>query len=530
MAIRRARRNGTHRGLIPVRANRRTCYLSCWYCDWKIFSLNELLYFFGQRYARFLRNWMTFGVALSVISLFGITMMLFWEAAAAFHLHRWSFGLQDIPLSLFWGTTPLVSGLSISIMDFAVVVFSTVISVTVHELGHAVAAASEGVPIEYVAIFLAVIFPGALVAFNNDLLQALPNFASLRIYCAGIWHNAVFSLVCGLALLLLPLTLHPLYIHGENAMVLEISPSSPLSDYLSRGDVILSVDGEKIHSPHELMEKMVQVDTKLLQGMGSNEKGYCVPNVLLEESKTVSVLDDNFSCPDGHAAFIGLPCLNSSSFFEISSKHHGRYKKENKHCLSPELVVKLTKCGEGWGGTGFLKNPCSCSKNEYCMKPLLIPGMSWFEVSYAKPYSSECFQLRRNTSLVDFNPGYGSYPCGIGTFVYVGDMLILAHSMRLSAYQPRWMHFSWSMDVPSTLENILACAYHVSAALAAMNSLPVFFLDGEYILGTGLYYITWLNPRKRRRAAKVTLIAGTILSVIALSRIIYFTYYPVTKV
>lgn len=144
--------------------------------------------------------------------------------------------------------------------------------------------------------------------------------------------------------------------------VLGISPSSPLSGYLSRGDVVLSVDGENIHSPRDLIEKMVQVDTQLLEGTGSNGKGYCVPNVLLEDSKTISVLDDKFSCPDGHAAFTGLTYLNSSSSFEISNKHHGGYKKEDKHCLSPEVVVKLTKCGEGWRGTGSLRNGCSCSK------------------------------------------------------------------------------------------------------------------------------------------------------------------------
>lgn len=49
---------------------------------------------------------------------------------------------------------------------------------------------SEGVQVEYVAIFLAVLFPGALVAFNRASLQALPVVASLRVYCAGIWHNA----------------------------------------------------------------------------------------------------------------------------------------------------------------------------------------------------------------------------------------------------------------------------------------------------------------------------------------------------
>jgi len=70
---------------------------------------------------------------------------------------------------------------------------STILSIAFHEFGHAIAAASEGVEIEYVAIFVAVLFPGAFVALNYDLLQNRPLFSMLRIYCAGIWHNVMVS-------------------------------------------------------------------------------------------------------------------------------------------------------------------------------------------------------------------------------------------------------------------------------------------------------------------------------------------------
>lgn len=52
---------------------------------------------------------------------------------------------------------------------------------------------SEGVRIEYIALFLAILLPGALVAISHELLQNIPRFAEIRIYCAGVWHNAVVS-------------------------------------------------------------------------------------------------------------------------------------------------------------------------------------------------------------------------------------------------------------------------------------------------------------------------------------------------
>lgn len=134
------------------------------------------------------------------------------------------------------------SGHIISIMDTTIIMMSTIFSIAFHEFGHAIAAArslclpshfffslldvlhffffvftwnskcllmnnfhvmfwhilfymcnSDGVEIEYVAIFVAVLFPGAFVALNYDLLLNLPPFPMLRIYCAGIWHNVAVS-------------------------------------------------------------------------------------------------------------------------------------------------------------------------------------------------------------------------------------------------------------------------------------------------------------------------------------------------
>lgn len=50
---------------------------------------------------------------------------------------------------------------------------------------------SEGIQIEYIAIFIAILFPGALVAY--ELFQTVPHWTALRVYSAGIWHNAVVS-------------------------------------------------------------------------------------------------------------------------------------------------------------------------------------------------------------------------------------------------------------------------------------------------------------------------------------------------
>lgn len=220
MEGRRVRRfgRGQNHTLLPLRVRHLTNTVSCWYCDFKSSALNDPLFRFGRRHSRFLRVWFSVGIGFSLPTLLGLTLVLLWELARDLYLFSGNNQLSSILSGLLFGYSPSV----FSLADVGYMCVSTVISVSTHELGHALAAASEGIQIEYIAVFLAVLFPGALVAFNHELLQALPRVAALRIYCAGIWHNAAFCAVCALALFLLPLMLYPIYIHGESPMVLSM--------------------------------------------------------------------------------------------------------------------------------------------------------------------------------------------------------------------------------------------------------------------------------------------------------------------
>ncbi|XP_024989341.1 uncharacterized protein LOC112523871 [Cynara cardunculus var. scolymus] len=152
---------------------------------------------------------------------FTVHQIILLESARALNLYDgipWLHSVQDGSILELYSP---VFKYSISVADVGYMCISSIISVSVHELGHALAATSEGIQIEYTALFLAVIVPGALVAFNNEMLQMMPCVATLRIYCAGVWHNAALCVVCALAVFLLPLILCPLYSHGESLMVLE---------------------------------------------------------------------------------------------------------------------------------------------------------------------------------------------------------------------------------------------------------------------------------------------------------------------
>ncbi|XP_043702231.1 membrane-bound transcription factor site-2 protease homolog isoform X2 [Telopea speciosissima] len=528
---RRGRRSMRVHTLLPLRPTHRLRNtISFWYCDLKITALNEPLFYFGRKYARYLRGWFSMGIGFSLMALLGVSLILLWELARTLNLYRGNIELKNFWDGLLFGLSPLVSGFGMSLMDAVYLIISTLISVAVHEFGHAIAAASEGVKIEYIAMFLAVLFPGALIAFNYEWLQSLPPFAALRIYCAGIWHNAVCCAVCGLALFLLPLILFPLYIHGKSPMVLGLSSTSPLSGFLSPGDLIVSLDGLRIHDPEEWMKRISLIhkhsflnsnyskDSRSLPALGCR-KGYCVPSSLLEDRKNIRLNDDQLDCPIELTAFVTVPCFNSSLLDDGNTENSLHHVRESRHCLTAKDVVKLEKCGDGWPAIEMGTSSCECSQNESCLMPNQMSGMTWVEITYSSPYSPECLQHGGNSSADYGGPESLASNCG-GTFVFVGDVFSMGHSVQLTAYQFRW-GFILGAYLPHMLEKIFACTFNVSLAMALLNSLPVFALDGESILEVTLFFITFLGPRRRGRVLQVCLWVGTLLSILAFSRILF---------
>ncbi|XP_059656240.1 membrane-bound transcription factor site-2 protease homolog [Cornus florida] len=531
MEARRGRRfgRGPNQTLLPLRVTHQSNTVSCWYCDFKISFFNEPLFAFGRRHARCLRVWFSVGIGFSLAALLGVTMILLWELAIALHLYNGNTRFSRLLTGSLFGLSPSALGLSVSVADVGYLLISTIISVTAHEFGHALSAASEGIQIEYVAVFLAVIFPGALVAFNYELLKAIPRFAALRIYCAGVWHNAAGCAVCGLLLCLLPLILYPFYVNGESPMVLDVSSSSPLSGYLSPGDLIISLDGMRIHNVQEWMEMASLLDEQALQNSNSSNdfnrfmtvngrKGYCVPSPLMEESKDIQLINNGSICPNELTAFVTISCFDP---IDGSGEDDHQKSRESIHCLTAKDIVKLKKCGDGWMKSISNSSSCPCSEDEYCLSPVKMPGLTWVEITYSSPYSSEC-RFEKNPFPGLENSDFGGMNCG-GTFVFIGDVISMAHSIRLTAYRPRWS-FAFGAYFPDVLEKILMCTFQVSLTLALLNSLPMYFLDGESILEVALCYVSLLSPRQRRTVLQLCLLGGTLMSVLAFLRIFLYKF------
>ncbi|XP_060196871.1 membrane-bound transcription factor site-2 protease homolog [Lycium barbarum] len=524
--IRRWRSHNNQTHILPVRLNHPLSNsISCWYCDFKSSILNQPLFRFGRTYSRYLKAWFSMGVGFSLAVLSAVTVILLYEIGQILCLYYGNSQMSNVMSEYLFGFSSTISGLTISVADVGYLCISSIISVSVHELGHALAAASEGIQMEYIAVFLAVLFPGALVAFNHELLQALSKVSALRIYCAGVWHNAVLCAVCAWILFLQPSILYPFYIHAEGPMVLDVSPASPLSGYLSPGDVIISLDDIRINNVREWSQSIVVLTEHSYENSQNHSleksmkrsigKGYCIPYSLVEEGKRVSLEGKEASCPDELSAFITIPCLDQAMPHDDNLEVNHQRDGGELRCFNAKDVLKLEKCGDGWGGLHSNRSSCLCSKEGTCFHPLLSTGEAWVEITYSSPSPLQCSQLGRMRVVDDDNSR--EKPC-VKTFVFVGDAISLKHSVLLTSYQPRWSA-KFGARLPYVLEKFLMFTFHVSLTLALLNSLPVYFLDGEAISEVIINYFRFLSSRRRRTVLQYFLFGGTVTSILVFVRV-----------
>ena len=60
-------------------------------------------------------------------------------------------------------------------------------------------------------MFVFLIYPGAYVDLNSEDLSKCHPLKQLRIYCAGVWHNFILSLLACIFIFGLPLIMSPFY-------------------------------------------------------------------------------------------------------------------------------------------------------------------------------------------------------------------------------------------------------------------------------------------------------------------------------
>ncbi|RKP08222.1 hypothetical protein THASP1DRAFT_15938 [Thamnocephalis sphaerospora] len=93
-----------------------------------------------------------------------------------------------------------IPGITLPLAHLPVQLLALWIAGALHELGHAVAAASARVRVLGVGVFLWIMYPGAFVELDQRTLAESSTRNKLRIAFAGVWHNLILVAIAAAAL------------------------------------------------------------------------------------------------------------------------------------------------------------------------------------------------------------------------------------------------------------------------------------------------------------------------------------------
>ena len=368
--------------------------------------------------------------------------------------------------------TPLMPGVNLPWNEVSYYFVTIVVCGVFHEVGHALAAVTEQVRINGFGIFVFFIYPGAFVDLHSDHLTIVSPRRQLRIYCAGVWHNVILSVTMALFLQSLPYILLPFYTQGQGAVITRVERESVFYNQLFPGDAIIQIDSCRITNSRDWYSCVADITSH-------SQTGYCVDIAYLLSHKMLSksettLVDDNVRecCPSDTKSDLCFSVTN------LSHSNNDKLMDEQFVCLTARQVLTTNICHNS--------NECSIVKpNSICITPTI--AMSQYN-HLAKI---------KHTGIAD-------------PVIFVGDLRTLLFTTKTGDFLP--LYSSTPLWIPPLLQTLAIYIISISSALALLNMLPAFALDGQWALSALIEIILPEHP-KRNKIVNGILTAGTILLV-----------------
>ena len=362
--------------------------------------------------------------------------------------------------------TPILPGVNLPSNQIGYYLFTLFLCGVLHEIGHAVAANCSNIRVNGFGFFVALIYPGAYVDLNSESLQAARPWQQLKVYCAGVWHNVVIVVAAVAYLYHSRVLFSPLYSTGSGAVVSSVLPDSVISGKrgLQIGDVVVKVANCPVQSADDwrgcLMNQTIHPDAT----------GYCVPigyilqhhhNAHRKEklaSESESAANDNGTKavnPDDDDVSLQETCCDANHTakdlcfsYRTKDAQAGQYA-----CLPARSVSERPTCHVNADCVGGRRVKTDLAKS-VCLFPSV--GNRTRLVRISRPPSS--------------------------VILFLGNPLELRFSVRVIDFRKRFRFLP--VNAPAVIE--LCCKYlaSLSGALALLNVVPCYALDGQHILAS----------------------------------------------
>ncbi|XP_020386760.1 membrane-bound transcription factor site-2 protease [Rhincodon typus] len=400
---------------------------------WQTAAFNRLFMKLGRWKPQLLYFWFNLGMAFGVISMFVSILLL----AKTFS--------QTLALMTAESPTPenerilqvVVPGVNLPISQMVYFFAAILISGVIHEIGHGVAAVREQVRFNGFGVFIFVIYPGAFVDLYTNHLQLISPIQQLRVFCAGVWHNFILALMALLVLYSLPIFLFPLYYTAIGALVTEVAENSAASGPrgLTAGDLVKYVENCSVYSVEDWHKCIEDISVK-------PQIGYCISEAAMQQLSSVGRA---YRRLDGTTE-----CCSNNSLVDICFSYRGNLQIPQYACLAARKAIELSQV---------------CQRNTDCPKEL-APSLC------VKPSLENQTRLIRVKHLSPM------------AMLFVGHPVHLQYAVSLTNYMPRFGFLH--LDFPVVIETFCKYLLSLSGALAVINAVPCFALDGQWMLSSFL--------------------------------------------
>ncbi|KAJ7182585.1 hypothetical protein C8R43DRAFT_7552, partial [Mycena crocata] len=248
---------------------------------------------------------------------------------------------------------PLIPGITVPLGHLPVILLAVFLSQIIHELGHAVSAALDAVPVTSAGASFTVVVPAAFVTFPAAAMDALQPFARSRIIAAGPFHNLVFWFLLVLVNQVgtgdfLARTLYR-DVSDIGRVVVGIDRDSALLGHLAVGSLITQLDDTPLGSPADQW-------TAYLTSSPSPSLGWCVDrteyqansNECCDPGTLLSSLTCFSAVPSAEKACLEtIPTLTNLEARRCASDHEC---PDDSRCARPDdsaHILRLTIHSDG---------------------------------------------------------------------------------------------------------------------------------------------------------------------------------------
>lgn len=415
---------------------------------------NRIFVWLGNKKVKFQKIWFSIGAVIAALLVVPSICILVMTIA------RNTFPSRDNSEQVLSAVLP---GVNLPTNEIPFYSIALIFCIVFHELGHALAAVREEVKILGSGLAVIGIFPAAFVDISTEHVLSIHPWQQLKVFSAGIWHNVTLMLGAIALLMVAPHVFSLGYYHGSGVVVKQIVQDFPPG--LVIGDHITGINGchvRDLASWHKCLHKVAM----------QPHEGFCLTDAYLESYKWnrsgLTIYTDAIECcsPDDQRG-VCFAWLNPSP---------ERQKIKMFACLPARQILRqsVSNC--------FSEE--ECESNSYCIMPALDNTTRLVRVS--------------RTDQEDV--------------LYICPVPELYYAVKPSNYVPKFKFLP--IAIPDVLETFMEYLISFSGALAILNAIPCYALDGQWITSAlvelGLSRVI-ASRQKRGTICRTIVILGTVL-------------------